>query len=143
MLRTRKETVHPTTTGFQSPAADYLEPRLDIMELIILDPENTYYQRMDSEAMTGAGILKNSLLVIDRSVSPRTGDIVSVWYRNEWLVRRFEKGNRTISLLPDNPDFKPISIDKQDELIIEGVVTWSNTCHCKRLYPKYDSTRRL
>ena len=136
MLRNRKETVHPITTGFQSPAGDYLEPRLNISELIVKDPENTYYQRMDSDSMTGRGIMHGSILVIDRSVIPRNGDIVSVWYRNEWLVRTFNKTKGQIHLLPENPIYKPIIIDTEDELLIEGVVTWDNNCHCKRLYPE-------
>jgi DNA polymerase V len=46
------------------------EPTLDVTDIIVIDPDNTYYMRMASAAMTGFNILEDHVLVIDRSLTP-------------------------------------------------------------------------
>ena len=41
--------------------------------------------------MVGAGVLHGALLVIDRSLQARSGDIVVANHEGEWLIRRLIK----------------------------------------------------
>ena len=55
--------------GFPSPAADYVESRLSLDEVLIQKPAATYYMRA-GETIYRCGIMKDALLVIDSSLKP-------------------------------------------------------------------------
>ena len=42
--------------GFPSPAEQYLEPPLDLNELLVKRPAATYFVRVEGDSMDGAGI---------------------------------------------------------------------------------------
>ncbi len=42
--------------GFPSPAEQYLEPPLDLNELLVKRPAATYFVRVQGDSMCGAGI---------------------------------------------------------------------------------------
>ena len=62
--------------GFPSPAADYIEDRIDLNELLIKTPSATFFVKVEGESMIEAFIRPKALLVVDRSLSANTGDIV-------------------------------------------------------------------
>lgn len=62
--------------SFGSPAADYVETRLDLNRLLTPHPLSTYYVRMDSNRLVGEGICKGDMLVVDRSLPPRPHSLV-------------------------------------------------------------------
>ena len=53
--------------SFGSPAADYIEPKLDLNRLLAPHPVSTYFLRMDTDRLLTEGIKKGDILVIDRS----------------------------------------------------------------------------
>lgn len=59
--------------GFPSPAEQYLEPPLDLNELLVRRPAATYFVRVQGDSMSGAGIADGDLLVVDRSLRPADG----------------------------------------------------------------------
>ncbi len=61
--------------GFPSPAEDYEEVTLDLNKALIKHPAATFYARVKGTSMTDAGILDGDLLVIDKALDPREGDI--------------------------------------------------------------------
>lgn len=74
--------------------------------------------------MTGAGIDDGDILVVDRSVSPRNGDIIIAAIDGEFTVKRLRKDGNIVELVPENPDYRPrrLTIEEQSEFF--GVVTW-------------------
>ena len=59
--------------GFPSPAEQYLEPPLDLNELLVKRPAATYFVRVEGDSMSGAGISDGDLLVVDRSLRSADG----------------------------------------------------------------------
>lgn len=114
------ETVH---AGFPSPAADYTDTRLDFNELLITRKAATYCLRVTGESMSGAGIYPDDILVVDRSLHPRNGDIIVAAIAGDFTVKRFYQRNGEIILKPENPQFAEIHITPDEELIVFGVVT--------------------
>ena len=108
-------------TGFSSPAGDYAQDRLHIIQRLVKDPTNTYYFEMDNNDMIQMGINRGALLVVDRSIKPRNGSIIVGYYEGEWLTRMLVS-NQYLSTGP--MDRKPIKIE-EDGIMIFGVVTWS------------------
>src|SRR5690349_341801 len=62
--------------GFPSPAADYLEERIDINKVLIRHPLSTFLIECEGDSMKDAFIPPKAKLLIDRSLRPRNGDIV-------------------------------------------------------------------
>ena len=51
--------------GFPSPAADYVEQRIDLNELMIQHPSATYFVKAAGDSMIDGGINDGDLLVVD------------------------------------------------------------------------------
>ena len=114
----------PVSAGFPSPAGDYIETPLDLNELLIPRPAATFFIRAAGESMDGAGIADGDLLVVDRSLKVRSGDIVVAVIDGEFTVKRFIKSGATVRLDPANPDFQPIPIVDGSDVEVWGVVSY-------------------
>lgn len=108
--------------GFPSPAADYVEQRLDLNELCITHPNATYYAKVDGESMTGAGIFSGDILVVDRAIEPEAGNIVVMAVDGEFTVKELQLDPPR--LLAHHPDYPPIMLSDASLAELFGVVTW-------------------
>jgi DNA polymerase V len=107
--------------GFPSPAQDYEENRLDLNELCVQHPAATYFVRVSGDSMIGAGIHDGDLLVVDRSLAPKHGDIVIAGFHGELTVKRLEL-TPVVRLVPMNKHYPIITIPDDTDLDIHGVV---------------------
>lgn len=111
------------SAGFPSPADDYLEDTLDLNSHLIKRPAATFLVRVSGDSMINAGIHPDDILVVDRSIDPTDGRIVIAVLDGELTVKRLSKRNGQVQLLPENPDFSPITVTEEQDLRIWGVVT--------------------
>ncbi|WP_411273371.1 S24 family peptidase [Daejeonella sp.] len=126
-------------SGFQSPADDYKEQRLNIMEKLVRDPLNTYFFESDSDAMEAFDIREGTILVVDRTLAAKGGNIVIAWIDGTWLVRQLRDINGKRDLITGMRDETPIVIAGDEGIMIWGVVTWS----CSPQIEKNVCTSRL
>lgn len=112
-------------SGFQSPADDYKQERLNIMEKLVKDPLNTYFFESDSDAMEAFDIRQGTLLVVDRTLTARGGNIVIAWIDGSWLVRQLRDINGVRHLITGQRNESPVAITQDEGVMIWGVVTWS------------------
>ena len=77
--------------GFPSPAEQYMEPPLDLNELLVKRPAATYFVRVSGDSMIGAGINDGDILVVDRSLRPADGDIIIACVDGDFTVKRFRE----------------------------------------------------
>ena len=73
--------------GFPSPAQDYIDRSLDLNRDLISHPAATFYARVVGVSMIDAGIDEGDILVIDRALTPRQGDIVVAFINGEFTVK--------------------------------------------------------
>ena len=109
--------------GFPSPADDHLEDTLDLNTHLIHHQEATFFVKAQGDSMIGAGIHQGDILIVDKSLTPKSGKIVIAVVDGEFTVKRLHKYKGNITLKAENPEFKDIKIRGTDELIIWGVVT--------------------
>jgi DNA polymerase V len=114
--------LNPVQAGFPSPAEDYVEATLDLNEYLIDRPAATYFVRVAGDSMINAGINSGDILIVDRSKSPKSGEIVVAQIDNDFTVKRYHQGKDGVVLSPENEDFKAVKIS-DDQLITMGVVT--------------------
>ena len=120
---TNLSTSHIVTTGFASPADDYLEGRLSLDTLLIHNKDSTFFVRAEGDSMVGAGIFDGDLLVVDRSLTPASGSIVIAVVEGELTVRRLIEREGNVILHPENPSYKEIEFKDGQDLQVWGVVT--------------------
>jgi len=114
---------HKVKAGFPSPADDFVEAWLDLNEHLIEHRDATFLLQASGDSMIGAGIQEGNLLVVDRSLEARHGDIVIAVIDGELTVKRLEKRRGRIRLVAENPAYAPIELQDGQELTVWGVVT--------------------
>ena len=114
-------------TGFESPAAEYVELGISIDELIIKHPNATFIGIASGQSMQEVGIFDGDLLVIDRAENVSTGDIIVASYNGSFVCKIIDKSKRL--LISASKDYKSVYISNDDDFKLEGVVTASIRLH--------------
>lgn len=118
--------------GFPSPAEQYLEPPLDLNDWLVKRPAATYFVRVEGDSMVGIGIHPDDLLVVDRSLDPKDGDVVIASVDGDFTVKTLRvrqqigsdgRRTRVVSLEPANPNYPTITFRSGQELRLFGKVT--------------------
>lgn len=112
-------------TGFGAAADDYMERGIDLNEQLIRNKPATFFFRMNSDAMIGAGIYSGDVLIVDRSIKPANGKIIVVILNGELLVRRLHTQIRGVTLLAENKRYGDIQVDEFSEYKPWGVVVYT------------------
>ena len=93
-MSTKAKIAGSVVAGFPSPAEQYLEPPLDLNELLVKRPAATYFVRVEGDSMIEAGIHDGDLLVVDRSLRPASGDVIIASVDGDFTVKTLRLGNR-------------------------------------------------
>ena len=112
------------SAGFPSPAEDYLEPTLDLNQALIKNPSSTFYGRVKGFSMKDAGVDNGDLLVIDKSLKYQSGALAVCYINGEFTLKRIKIQNKTVMLMPANPDYQPILVKEEDDFAVWGIVTY-------------------
>ena len=114
------------SAGFPSPADDHLEKRLDPSEFLIDQKDATFFVTIQGQSMIDVGLMPNDKAVVDRSKTPKIGDIVLAAIDGEFTIKTLaRKKDGSPRLLPANKEFSPIEITEEMNFEIWGVVTGS------------------
>lgn len=108
--------------GFPSPAEQYLDRKLDLHQYLIKRPAATFLMRIRGESMRDLGILDGDLIVVDKSVTPRNGDVVVVSIDGGMTCKVYEKNEDGIRFCAANPQFPPICPNPEQDIRLWGVV---------------------
>ena len=113
--------------GFPSPAQDYMGESIDLNRELVRHPATTFYARAVGDSMKGCGINDGDLLVIDKSIEPREGDIVVAFIDGEFTLKKvkFEPDGSCLWLMPANEDYPPIKVTEDNHFIVWGVLTYN------------------
>src|SRR5690242_8743464 len=115
---------HANATGFGAAADDYMERGIDLNEQLIRNKPATFFMRVNSDAMIGAGIHQGDVVIVDRSLDARSGKVVIAVLDGEMLIRRLDINNHRKRLLPATSTLSPIDISESSAFDIWGVVTY-------------------
>lgn len=108
--------------GYPAPAEDVPAERFDLMDHLVPNPPATFFVRVAGDSMTGAGIFSNDLLIVDKSLKPKSGDVVVAVINGEFTVKRLMIKGKKIELKPENSKFATIKITDEADLNVWGVV---------------------
>ncbi len=113
--------------GFPSPAFDYAAEDLSLNDYFVKHQDATYIVQAQGDSMIDAGIRDGDILIIDRSVEPRSGDIVLAFLNGEFTLKRLRLVNNVPELHPENKaaSYPVIAPGEFDDFQIEGVLVGS------------------
>lgn len=114
-----------TSAGFPSPAENFVEARIDLNVELVKHPAATFLARngKSSDSMINAGILPNSMVIIDRDLETRHGNIVIARLEDKFTVKRLSLVGNKIRLLSENDNYPPI------EVITADFEIWGRVTH--------------
>lgn len=111
--------------GFPSPAQDHAHKRVDLNEVLVLNPLSTFLFEIAGDSMTGEGIFDGDRVIVDRSLEATHGNIVLACVDGDFTVKTLYQRAGRIRLLPANHRYAPIEPRDGQEWTIWGVVTWN------------------
>ena len=117
--------LHKVGAGFPSPATDYIEDDLDLNTHLISNAPATFIIRVQGKSMKDVGIYDGDLLIVDKSIDPKSFSTVIANVNEELVVKTFIK-EKEISYLTSGSKrtIDKINLGENQEVIIWGVVTY-------------------
>jgi|TARA_B110000908_G_scaffold72242_1_gene87194 DNA polymerase V len=115
------------SAGFPSPADDYVEAKLDLNEHLVKTPSATFFAKAEGDSMVDRGIFDGDLLIVDRSVEAKHGNIIVAAINGGLTCKLLDKKSKR--LIPANKLYRPIVISEDTDFSVEGVVTYSIRKH--------------
>ena len=113
------------SAGFPSPADDYTEQNIDLNEHLIRNPFSTFFLRVKGDSMINSGIHSHDLIIVDKSLIAKPGNIVIAMIDGEFTVKRLEKKNNELYLKSENDSYPDFNFKNYSEIQIWGVVIYS------------------
>ncbi len=113
------------SAGFPSPAEDFNEFSISLDKHLIQNPAATFMAYANGNSMVRVGIYHGDILIVDRSLSARDGDIIIALLHGEFSVKEISVINGVIFLASKNPEYSPIRITSEMEFEVWGVVAFS------------------
>ena len=101
--------------GFPSPAADYVETRIDLNKYLVKNPSFTFYARVEGDSMVPL-MQDGDLALIDKKAGQPNGCIVLASVNNKYCFKqlyRFPDGS--IELRPENAEHESIHLPSEFE----------------------------
>ena len=112
------------SAGFPSPAEEYIELAIDLNKELIKHPAATFYARVKGSSMIDAGIADGDLLIIDKALEPKDGDIAVCFIDGEFTLKRLALKEDGLYLMPANAEFKPIRITEENDFLVWGMLAY-------------------
>jgi len=110
-------------TGFGAATDDYSERGIDLNEQLIMNKPATFFFKMNSDAMTEAGIFPGDILIVDRSLKATSDKIVVAAVNDDLVVRYFKQNMQSYWLESANRRYGNIPLEEFTVYRPWGVVT--------------------
>ena len=101
-------------------AAEHVDREISV-EPSLFTQTPDYLLKVRGLSMRDAGILDGDLLAVKKTTDARNGQIVVARLGDDVTVKRLQRQGKQVTLLPENPDFDPISVTSADEFTLEGI----------------------
>ena len=113
------------SAGFPSPADDYTEENIDLNEHLISNPFSTFFLRVKGDSMINSGIKDKDLIIVDKSLTAKPGNIIIAMIDGEFTIKRLSIKNNELYLKAENHKYPDFSFRNHIDIQIWGVVIYS------------------
>ena len=88
------------TTGFQSPAQDYIEPVIDLAQILDLRRPGLYPVRVVGHELRARGIYHGDILIANAAAEPAAGKVCVAFLHGEVILATLTRDENTWWLAP-------------------------------------------
>jgi DNA polymerase V len=110
------------TTGFQSPAQDYVEGVLDLAAILDLRRPGRYPVRVKGQALAERGIHDGDILVADAAAEPRAGVVCVAMVGGDVILATLSKRDDDWVLKPSSGKLITIADDVEVWAIVQALI---------------------
>lgn len=110
------------TTGFQSPAQDYIEDAVDLAAILDLRRPGRYPVRVKGHALAARGIRDGDILVADAAADPQPGKVCVAMVGGDVILALLSRQNGQWVLQPSSGAIITIAEDVEVWAIVEALV---------------------
>jgi DNA polymerase V len=97
--------------------------KADLNDFLRIKSDSSFIMKVRGDSMLNAGISSGDMLIADKSIKPKSGDIVIAELNGKLTVKRLFDNGKRILLRPENKKYKSIQVANTDNMFIWGVVT--------------------
>ena len=109
--------------GIPTDAEEQVIDEVTFDDYLVDRPESSYLLKVSGDSMEDAGIQEGDIVVVDKKLKPKEGDIVVANIDNEFTLKYLQQEDGKMCLVPANAKYSKIY--PKDSLTIEGVVVSS------------------
>lgn len=110
------------TTGFQSPAQDYIEQVVDLARILDLRRPGLYPVRVIGHELTARGILHGDILIANAADEPAAGRVCVAFLHGEVILATLIRQDDAWWLEPASRPAVPVTDDVEIWAIINSLV---------------------
>ncbi|MDE5889391.1 MAG: translesion error-prone DNA polymerase V autoproteolytic subunit [Bacteroidales bacterium] len=110
--------------GFPSPAQGYMDQFIDLNKELVRHPSATFYGRVVGDSMIDAGVEEGDILVIDKALDARDGDMAVCFVDGEFTLKYLSFKEGCLRLVPANKAYPEIVVTEANDFTVWGVVTY-------------------
>lgn len=111
-------------------AVENIEGSIVVDSSFMKRTEDCFALKVKGDSMINAGIFEGDIVIVSPNNDALNGETIVAMIDGEVTVKKFEKKNNKIRLLPENKNYKPIQVENTNEFAIigkvVGVVRWMN-----------------
>ena len=117
------ETKTQNIISFPLPKAAESEiTRIDLNEYVNQKENGIIYAHVEGDSMIEENIYDGDLLVVDRFIEPKSGDVIVARLGDGYTVKKFERRAGKFYLVPANGAYEVRQVSDSDDFEIFGVV---------------------
>jgi len=110
------------TTGFQSPAQDFIEGVTDLATVLDLRRPGRYPVRVKGQALESRGIRDGDILVTDAAAEPRAGLVCVAMIGGDVILATLAKRKGVWVLIPSSGAVTAVTDDVEVWAVVQALV---------------------
>jgi repressor LexA len=108
--------------GYPVLAEENIEGSIKVDKQFVGLSSSVFALKVRGDSMIEAGILDGDVVLVAQNKNVSNGDIVVALLSGESTLKRFEKRGNEILLIPENKNYEPIRVNKNEEFTIIGKI---------------------
>jgi repressor LexA len=108
--------------GSPITAIENVEGSIMIDPALMRKSANCFALKVKGDSMINAGIFDGDIVIVNPQAEALNFEIIVAIIQGEATVKRFEKKNNIVRLIPENPNYAPIIVTERDDFSVAGKV---------------------
>ncbi|MBU3668568.1 MAG: repressor LexA [Candidatus Taylorbacteria bacterium] len=103
--------------GFPTPSEESLHEQISLDDWVIQKKESSYMLKVKGDSMKDAGILDGDMVIVERTTTPKIGQIVVAEIDGSYTLKYLRKGSSRYFLEAANSKYKPMYPTEELQII--------------------------